>query len=155
MDSLPRRGAAPADTARLLQIMWGAFVGAAMIYGFVPYLAPAGDDALTPAAHGAMYSAAAGAAVASFVTRRWWINSIAARQTAGAVPADTGALQARVKAGAIVTWALSEAVAIIGVVRAFLGHDPSYGLPFVAASVLLLYLHRPSTWPLGDASGAA
>jgi hypothetical protein len=44
-------------------------------------------------------------------------------------------------------------VSIIGVIRAFLGHDPNYSLPFVVAAVVLLYVHRPSTWPLGDAAG--
>lgn len=146
MASVSRSTAAGPDMARLLQIMWRAFVGAAMIYGVVPYLVEPGDDTLTPAAHGAMYSAAAGAAAASFITRRWWLNSVAARRAAGA----ESEARARVKAGAIVTWALSETVSIIGVVRAFLGHDPGYSLPFVVASVLLLYVHRPSTWPLGD-----
>lgn len=149
MASATRGTATGSDTAKRLQITWGAFVGAAMIYAAVPYVVEPGLDPLTPATHGAMYSAAAGAAAASFITRRWWINAVTARQAAGA---ETEA-RARVKAGAIITWALSETVAIIGVVRAFLGQDPHYSLPFVVGAVLLLYVHRPSTWPLGDAPG--
>lgn len=139
------------DLAQALRLLWGAFLAAAVLYGLLPFLLLSpGADGLSPSMHGAMYSAAAGAAVASFVTRRWWISSIRAalERPHASGPGGRQNLEMRIKAGAVITWSLSEAVALIGMVRAIASHDPGHAVPFVTTSVLLLYLHRPAAWPM-------
>jgi hypothetical protein len=133
------------DQHQRLRIIWGAFVAAAAIYAVAPYLKiRLGGDPEPMAVHSALYFAAAGAAVSSFVARRWWTHAISAAQERRDSPDN---IVARLTLGCLVTWGLAEAVTIIGTIAALFAHDPSAALPFVFACVALLILHRPSVWP--------
>jgi crotonobetainyl-CoA:carnitine CoA-transferase CaiB-like acyl-CoA transferase len=99
-----------------------------------------------------LHFAALGAAVASFMAKRWWTNSLraAVRVEAGAGVGVGGDAWARLRAGCLITWAISEAVAIIGLVAALLARRPAGAVPLAIAAALLLYLHRPAAWPLEE-----
>jgi hypothetical protein len=141
MPTAPDASRSPA-VENLLRVLWSAFLGGAVLYGLMPYFIPLSrEDALPAAMQAGAYYAAAGAAAGAFITRRWWLHSIAA-----AAP-DRKLMDDRTKAGAIVTWAITEAVSVIGLMRAYLSADPSSGLPFAVAALALLYLHRPAVWP--------
>jgi hypothetical protein len=151
---MPPRPAA--DEMRLLQILWIAFLVAVALYTPLPYLIirEGADDAaaLPPVARSGLYSAALGAAVASFAAKRWWTNSLLAlARSEPALPARTD-IWIRLRAGCVVTWALSETVALLGLTLAMIARRPLDGLAFSVAAALLLYVHRPATWPV-DALG--
>jgi hypothetical protein len=95
-----------------------------------------------------MNFAGLGAGVASILARRWWTNSL--RAALGGSPGAPVSADpwARLRAGCIVTWALSEAVAIIGLTLALVARQPSEAVPFAAAAAALLVYHRPSNWPI-------
>ena len=132
-----------------LRIIWAAFVAAAAFYAVVPYLIVLPGGAPMPlSVRSALHFAAAGAAVSSFVARRWWTHSLAAARDRGGSAASAGGLAARLTAGCVVTWALGEVVSIMGLVVALLAHDPGAALPLALGGVVVLALHRPSVWPL-------
>ena len=56
---------------------------------------------------------------------------------------------AQLEADCIITWAFSESVAIYGLVLGFWSLDPGTFMPFGAAALVLLVIHRPdpSVWP--------
>lgn len=62
----------------------------------------------------------------------------------------------RLQTNCLVVWAMSEAVAIFGLVLCIVSHQISEYLPFGAAGLVLLYAHRLEAWPVGrilDGSG--
>lgn len=150
--------AGSADELRLLRVMWIAFLVAVGLYAPVPYfVVTEGFDRAAPLPAGVrsgLHFAALGAAVSSFAARRWWTNSLlAALGSEGATPARAD-VWARLRAGCVITWALSESVALLGFALAMIARRPIDGVPFAAAAAVLLYLHRPAVWPL-QALGAA
>src|SRR5262250_1482947 len=150
--------AIPPNELRVLRVMWIAFLVAIGLYAPMPYLL--GAEGLDPAAalpagaQSGLHFAALGAAVSSFAARRWWTNSLLAALGSGATPARAD-VWARLRAGCVVTWALSESVALLGLALAMIARRPLDGLPFAAAAAVLLYLHRPAVWPLEALTAAA
>jgi hypothetical protein len=150
------------EQLKLLRVIWLAFLFAVALYAPLPFLV-VGEGADTappppPGVRSGLRFAALGAAVSSFAARRWWSNSLlaAARATTGAPVRVDG--WARLRAGCVITWALSEAVALLGLSLALVVRRPVDGVPMAIAAVLLLYLHRPAVWPvqaLRRASGDA
>jgi hypothetical protein len=156
MTALPRTAV---DEKRLLYIMWIAFLLAVGLYAPVPYLLirEGADDAaaLPVAARSGLYFAALGAAVSSLAAKRWWTNSLLA-VVRSEVPTPVKAdVWMRLRAGCVVTWALSEAVALLGFALAMIARRPADGVPFAAGAALLLYLQRPATWPVAALESAA
>jgi F0F1-type ATP synthase membrane subunit c/vacuolar-type H+-ATPase subunit K len=141
-----------AEQFRLLRIIWIAFLAAVVVYALIAWLVVAeGVDHAPPPPPGVrsgLYFAALGAAVSSFVTKRWWINSALAAvgSPSGAQVGDDA--WARLRIGCMISWALSEAVAIIGLTLAIIARRPLDAVPFAAAAALLLVWHRPASWPL-------
>jgi F0F1-type ATP synthase membrane subunit c/vacuolar-type H+-ATPase subunit K len=141
-----------AEQVRQLRIIWIAFLIAVAVYTPIPFLLVAdgeGGTAPVPATlRSGMNFAALGAGVASILARRWWTNSLHAalqRDGAAQVSADPWA---RLRAGCIISWALSEAVALIGLALAIVTRTPTEGAPFAAGAAALLLYHRPSNWPI-------
>ena len=124
--------------ATRLRAIWIAFLIAVAICAPLPFLAVAegeGDRAPVPdAVRSAMNSAALGAGVASILARRWWTNSLRAALERGPSTPVSGDPWARLRAGCIVTWALSEAVAVIGLAMAVVSRDPVAGVPLAAGA---------------------
>jgi hypothetical protein len=135
-----------------LRATWIAFLVAVALYTPVPFVVvAAGEGATAPAPEfirTAMSSAALGAGVASILARRWWTRSLCAALERDPSTPVSGGLWARLRAGCTVTWALSEAVALIGLVGAVLLREPTAGVPLAAAAAALLLYHRPSNWPI-------
>ena len=144
---------------KLLRIIWVAFLLAVAIYAPIPFLVvgEGADTAPAPPAgvRSGLVFAALGAAVSSFAAKRWWSNSLlAAVRSEAAAPVRADAW-ARLRAGCVITWALSEAVALIGFSLALVTHQPADGVPMAAAAALLLYFHRPAAWPVQALARAA
>jgi F0F1-type ATP synthase membrane subunit c/vacuolar-type H+-ATPase subunit K len=135
----------PARRLRQLQITWAAFLLVVAFYTPIPFLLGSSAPAPPPVLRTGLIFAGLGAAVAAFGTKRWWSNSLLAALQRGGEGDDAWA---RLRAGCIITWALSETVALIGMAVAIAGRRPTDVLPFSAAAALLLYFHRLSTWPL-------
>ena len=109
-----------------------------------------GDSAPLPplGVRSGLHFAALGAAASSFVAKRWWSNSLLAAMSAASGAGVGDDAWARLRIGCVITWALSEAVAIVGLTLSIIARRPLAAVPFAAGAVLLLYLHRPASWPL-------
>lgn len=152
MTAAPEQADLAAEQSRLLHLIWIAFLVAVVAYTPVPWVIIAeGADrapAPPPGMRSGLHWAALGAAASSLVAKRWWTNSLlAAVRTPSGVPVGADAW-ARLRSGCVVTWALSEAVALIGLTLALIARRPLDAVPFAAGAALLLYLHRPASWPL-------
>jgi hypothetical protein len=141
-----------AEQERLLRIIWFAFLLAIIIYAPLPWLmvSAGADPAAAPPLNvrPGLRFAALGAGASSFVAKRWWTNSLLAAvhstSSAGAAPD----VWARLRAGCLIVWALSEAVALMGLASALIARRPLEAVPMTIAALVLLYLHRPASWPL-------
>ena len=150
--------AIPPNELRVLRVMWIAFLVAIGLYAPMPYLL--GAEGLDPAAalpagaRSGLHFAALGAAVSSFAARRWWTNSLLAALRSPAATPVRDDVWIRLRAGCLITWALSETVALLGFALAMVARRPLDGVPFAVTAAVLLYLHRPAAWRL-DALGSA
>jgi hypothetical protein len=140
------------EQTRRLHMIWMAFLAAVVLYAPLPWLliAEGADSAPTPPAgvSSGLNFAALGAGVSSIIAKRWWINSLRAAlqaEPAARVRADPWA---RLRIGCLITWSLSEAVAILGLALALVTRQPMESIAPAAAAALLLVLHRPDSWPL-------
>lgn len=140
------------EERKRLRLIWVAFLVAVFLYAPVPWLLiTEGLDSAPPEPAGVNSSlnfAALGAGVSSIIAKRWWIHSLLA-----ASEADTGTrlradLWARLRTGCVITWVLSEAVAMLGLALALVARQPMESVAPTAAAALLLVLHRPESWPL-------
>lgn len=130
----------------VLRIIWQAFLAAVVIYGIacgvvirsMPPMDPALIDSLRwPLALGAL--AVGGGSLL-------WRQHFAQR-VSGVVVAS-GAVDAnQLLIACVVAWAMSEAVALIGLIVAFLARNVGEFVPFGLGALLLLYVHRPAAWP--------
>jgi F0F1-type ATP synthase membrane subunit c/vacuolar-type H+-ATPase subunit K len=145
-------GQAAEDPARILRVMWLAFASAPLLYGVVVLLRTrmAVPDAVpvVAVAGPVLIAVALAAALGSIWWRRRYLDQVATRR-ASAPPAVE--LVAAQRLACLVAWAMSETVAIAGLVLALLSANPRAYPPFLAASLALFYLHRPAVWP-GTAS---
>ncbi len=140
-----------------LRIMWLAFLAAAVIYAFIPWLAIAerldSAAAATPPLVSGLRFGAIGVAVASFLLRRNFMRVLLAALQPGAAPGTD--LWARLQTSCIVTWSVTETVAIVGLFIAFVTRNPYEVLPYVGAAIFLLYMHRLDVWPVEQIEQAA
>ena len=127
-------------------IIWGALVSSLSLYvGIALVIQPCGG--CPPALLAAMASVAGTTALASVVIRvRLLVR-----------PAHAGRLDLRQPEGAqrflvisILTWALSESVAIYGFACFMLSGSFAVMLPFIAASLALFAYHAPRLAPLSS-----
>lgn len=140
------------DQTRQLHIIWIAFLAAVALYVPIPWLiiAAGADTAAAPPpdVRSGLNFAALGAGVSSFVARRWWTSSLLAALHSGPGAQVSADAWTRLRTGCLITWALSEAVAVIGLAQALVTREPSDAVVPAAAAALLLYRHRPESWPL-------
>lgn len=139
-----------------LRIMWIAFLAAVAVYTPLPWLIiQAGADGAVPAneaLRSGLHSGALGAAVASFLTRRWFTKALRTALQSG--NASAGELWARLRLGCLSTWMVSESVALIGLMLGLITRQPLDAVPLAAGAAVLLVLHRPSVWPIDDVERA-
>lgn len=136
----------PIDRAtRIERAVWAALLLSQFGYGALAYtgpgrIAPAGDLPLLPWVFAALALCAAGAAHA------FWRRATPSSPSP-VVPAPPSASGAGARIALplrIVTWALDESIALLGLVLALLGHAPAVWLPFFAVALAAMFLHRPS-----------
>jgi len=146
-------GTATLDRLRLL---WLAFFAAVCVYVAVPWLVIGEhlDTAATatPPLVSGLHVGAIGAAVASFLVRRSYTGQLIDGVQRGTPPP---ALWGRLFVACIVTWAVTEAVALIGVAIALVTRNPYDAIPFAGAALFLLHMHRVNTWPVAQIAAAA
>jgi len=160
---------APALEARLqvLRVLWFAQLASVGIFTVVcALLAHAGtlgvDD---PTLAGSLRRLFVILAFTFVLVASWWRRSfVESPANPVYLPVDRGggrygvvpstAILGRLQVNCIIVWALSEGVAILGLVLGVLSRDLVEFLPFAAVAVALLYIHRPTAWPLERVSQA-
>lgn len=159
---------APALASRLqmLRVLWLAqFVSVALFTLVCVILSQAGGAVITDTeALSTVRRFMMIIAIALTIVSFWWRRTFALSRAnplfllgaAGSEhPGDRAAtILGRLQVNCIIVWALSEAVAIVGLILGVLSRDLLEYLPFAAGAVVLLYLHRPATWPLDRVSQA-
>jgi len=127
---------------RQMNLIWGAMLSAVVLYGVVCAVAVGNTDG---DAVGDPVSVRYGFSVVAIVLGGlsvWWRRRFLAADFAPA-PFDF----ARMQAHGVAVWALSEAVGLCGVLTALLVREVREYIPFGAAAMGLLLLHRPSNLP--------
>jgi len=136
------------DTQQLqLRVIWSAILGTVAVYALVCFLALGAVQAADDGEIEWMRQAFSAVAVGLGGLSLWWRRHF--------LTAEERAVSfAQAKAHGVVTWALSEAVGLCGLVLALVVRSAREFLPFGAAAAALLLLHRPSrllTAPQGEA----
>lgn len=123
---------------RMGLILWGALLSSTLVYPVISFVLKAPED--FQAAEGfdvlaiAMGGAAVSSAVMSFVLKHLLFGK----------PASQGkATRQTWQTAHIISWAMSESVAIFGFVLFMLSYQQMYMAPFMAGSWLLFALHFP------------
>ncbi len=125
------------------RILWWCFVASLLIYVGVAYLVavPATSHTAQPVLVVVFGLLSAAIGIASLIYRRHALSG----------PIQRGALNPMTPDGLqkafppfVVNLALSESVAIFGLVLALLAGQGAYSIPFILAALALLYAHRPT-----------
>ena len=151
--SIPPDALAP--RLKIVRILWIAMTVAVVIYtgfgiGLPLYILP--KPLLTePVADAFRLVAVIGSLVIGVVTIWWRRHSLTADAlVAGATTTD--ALLQRFHVALLVSWALTDVIAILGLASAMISHAPTIALVLGGAAVLLqLFVHRPPTDGLDEA----
>ena len=123
--------------------IWTAMLSSIVIYGVVCAAAVGMADAGAEADAEWPRRVFSAIGVVLGASSVWWRRRFLASDPVQ--PAPLGFMQ--LQSHSVVAWALSEAVAIGGLLAAFLLRDAREYIPFGAAAAALLLLHRPSNLP--------
>jgi hypothetical protein len=142
--------AAPTTVAQrkqLLQLIWTVMCGAVVMYGAVCFVvlraAAGGADARTGVLHNGFTVAAIFVGALSV----WWRRRFLSADPPAGI--DAGLPFARFQTHGIIVWALSEAVAVFGLMLALVVRSFEEFIPFGVASLALLVMHHPFRLPCG------
>lgn len=144
---MPEQDLGPDARRRLIRTSWLAFVAAPFFLGlslFFRFGSQGGG--VVPASN--LLPAAAVLALGLAVLSFWWRsrqNAIVDRDRIG-VAESTITTLTHIHKQAIIAWAFSAAVAIVGMIVSILSWDLAVYLPFLAAALVLLAFHRPAAW---------
>lgn len=127
------------SSRRVLQIVRGAFLASIVIYAWMVRTLPSNVPA-DPRLFRIITAVAVAEVLVMFVLRRVFV--VKAEEVLVSQPEDAIALQ-RWRTGYLVTWCLSEAVALFGVVLHFLGFTFKQVLPFFIAGFALIVFSTP------------
>lgn len=131
------------EQAKLVRlVLWCSMLVAVAIYALMPLVItpsrPPMDDAETLRL--VLAAAAFGCGAAGFAARRFLLQGPLA---SGAIDLASPEGQQRVLVGYALTWVMSEAVGVLGLVLFMLTSDVASCWAFAAASAVLLLLHVP------------
>lgn len=156
-----------ASQLKVLNVLWGALTTAVIAYAGVCFVVARSGGAADPETIRVLARMLVLAALAAGVVSVWWRRSFATSPSSplflfvgespqGPPPEEAvGIALQRLQANCIIVWAMSEAVALFGVVLCVLNRDfPSY-LPFGIGALILFRLHRPGVWPITRILGHA
>ena len=135
-----------AQQKQLLKVIWFAMLSAIGSYTVVCLLVVGIQDAGRRAENDSLRYAMTGIATVLGVISVWWRWHFLSASTTQEAPAKLSF--ARLQSHSLVVWALSEAVAIVGLAMGLLTQSFAEFLPFAVAAAALLLLHRPSNLPL-------
>ncbi len=138
-----------------LRILFGAFAASVLVFAVVVNVAKGPVDGSDPVLPLVLGVAALGEVVMLFVMRHMMMGTVALRMPEDrrvGQTVDGEALGAAVRkasgryfTGSIVGFAISESVALLGFVAAFVGGEPIAYLPYAGAALLLLAVQFPTT----------
>ncbi len=137
---------------QVLKMIWGAMLGAVLTYGVVCLVIVGAGDAGRLEENNALRYALSAAAILVGAVSVWWRRRFLPGETAAGAPVKLAFAQ--VQSHSVIVWALSEAVALFGLVMGVLTHSFAEFLPFALAAAALLLLHRPSNLPLDQIQSA-
>ena len=107
-------------------MIWISLLSAVAVYGIVGFtIATPAEDLDPPVPEGLWYGMAVVLGLAAFLAPRFL------RERSPGLPAD------------LLSWALDESIAVVGLVAVFLGLPTGIFVVFLVASWLLLVWHRP------------
>jgi len=133
-------------TIRILRLVQWALLGSILLYATVGELAGPGAAAPNPSLTYALTTAAVAIVGAIFVVRRTLVFRSA--QDLASHPEDSVIL-GHWKSGYIVTYALCEALALLGLVLRFAGANFQQSLPYYLGGLVLLAFFGPREPVLG------
>jgi hypothetical protein len=157
----PPRGQA---LLQVLRLIWIAHLASLAVFAGVG-IAVSGSVSAAPDAAALLRPALVVVSVIVALASLWWRRSLATSPRSpfylfaeedvatGAQPVAEGTGITRLQTNCIIVWALSESVAVFGLVLTILSGVPSDVVPFLAGTVVLLYVHRPAAWPLARVLG--
>jgi len=142
---------------RIVRTLFGALVASTVIYGVVIVLVTMQDGNVTRPPFPPLAFFVAGGAYAlgilglaiPLVQR----SQLPPRERDGSTRVDladkeTGLLLLdllpKLRSGLLVTWAMCESIAVIGLIGGFLFHDPRFFAPFAGAALIGFSIHAPT-----------
>jgi F0F1-type ATP synthase membrane subunit c/vacuolar-type H+-ATPase subunit K len=133
-----------ATRRQTLWILWAGFLSAVFVYGVVvaTIATPSQQTAAPEALRLSFLLVALPLGGASI----WWKRR-STGETQFMPAAERKPSFEQFQTNCIVTWALSEAVGVVGLLLGILTRDPGAFLPFGVGAALLLVIHRPNSWP--------
>ncbi len=135
------------QAVRGLQMIWLAFIGNIVLYLFILMLLSQQNDLVDKDVleflRPAFWVVATILAIASFVWRQQVADLDRERRRM-----STTIGFARLRVACLVTWALCEAVAILGLTLGAITFRVGDYAPLVTLGLALLYVHRPAAWPI-------
>ncbi len=134
------------EVVRGLQIVWLAFLGGVGLYTLLLMLlssqSDTADGTLGDTLRPIFWVLAALLAIVSLIWRQV-VADIDHRQQTTNTRGFT-----RLRVACLITWALCEGIAILGIALGFVTHQFTDYFPFVVVAIVMLFLHRPTNWPI-------
>jgi F0F1-type ATP synthase membrane subunit c/vacuolar-type H+-ATPase subunit K len=147
---------AVATGARILTVLWLAFLAAVGLYAVVLFFLRSNTEAApvpgVEMLRQVFLAVGATLAVGSLWWRRRFSRAAAEGAGIGAAEVPENAIGEAMR-HCVVAWAMAEAIAVLGLVLAILSREVDDFLPFAAAAVVVLYLNRPAVWPIVSGRG--
>jgi F0F1-type ATP synthase membrane subunit c/vacuolar-type H+-ATPase subunit K len=129
-----------------LRLIWAAMLSAVVMYGAVCFLVLGASEAAADDTNEWLHTLVTSVAIIPGVLSIWWRRHFLSTDS-GAAGVDVSMPFAQFQAHGLIVWALSEAVAVCGLVLAFVVHSFHEFIPFGVASVALLIMHHPFRLP--------
>jgi hypothetical protein len=137
---------------RILHLLWAAQLCSVALLVVVCGIVTHGGSVTAPGSLGILRPASWIAASILAVGSIWWRRTVVATPPPTPGAADDVAWR-KLQASCIAMWAMSEAVAVLGLVLGMLAGDVGEMLPFAGVAATLLYVHRPAAWSLENFGG--
>ena len=135
----------PKTWARTYRVIWASFGAAPFVYTVVLLVTISTTADNVIAANSLLPQIITPAALTCAGLSIWWRQRYNSGPAISSTEPGRDQLETLGKA-CIVAWALSEAVAILGLTLGIMTARVDVALPFLSGAVVLFYLHRPSAW---------
>jgi len=135
-----------ASRRQTLWILWGGFFAAILVYGLVVVMTvdPGQQPAAAPGSLRLLFTIGALLLAGASI---WWRRRVTGQTQFMPASEEQSGSYDTFQANCVLTWALSEAVGVLGLLLGLLARDPGAFLPFAVGAIMLLIIHRPDVWP--------